>query len=86
MSWDLLIPVIIGVGVFIYGQINLRLRPLLVGIALAYLSFPIYYTISQLPISYHARVALQVAAFALIFGYVLYTLAKHMEKAREEAR
>ncbi|GEM_PF-4653257 len=83
MTWEIALPLAIGIGLFIYGHFNLRLKPILVGLSLAYLSFPVYYALSILPISYHARIVLQIIAFMAIFGYLLYTLSKHMEKVKE---
>ncbi len=83
MVWEVVIPLAIGIGLFIYGHFNIRLKPILIGLSLAYLSFPIYYTLSILPINYYARIVLQIIAFMAIFGYLLYTLTKHMEKIKE---
>ena len=49
-----------------------RLRPLLLGVAFIYVSFPLFYAISRLPVSYELRILLQVLAYAaMVFAVLL---------------
>ena len=81
---ELLVPLLVlGVPVAVLAAVGWRserLRPLAVGLALAYLSFPIYYVLSRLPLDYTLRILLQVAAFAVIVSAVLLSISAGLRR------
>ena len=76
---DILVAILVLVlpplAMILIGLRKEKLRPLMVGLALAYLSFPIYYMLSRLPVDYLLRIMLQVLAFIAIVIIVLLSVS-----------
>ena len=62
------------------------LRPLIIGLLLAYLAFPIYWFIASLDIDPLLRIFLQVMVFTAIYGFVLYMVVTYLYKLRVRMR
>jgi len=62
------------------------LRPLIIGLLLAYLAFPIYWFIASLDIDPLLRIFLQILVFTAMYGFVLYMVVTYLYKLRVRMR
>ncbi len=62
------------------------LRPLIIGLLLAYLAFPIYWFIASLDIDPLLRIFLQILVFIAMYGFVLYMVVTYLYKLRVRMR
>lgn len=62
------------------------LRPLVIGLLLAYLAFPIYWFIASLDIDPLLKIFLQVLVFTAMYGFVLYMVVTYLYKFRVRMR
>jgi len=83
---DLIVLVAILAVALVVAYLFEILRPLIIGLLLAYLAFPIYWFIASLEIDPLLKIFLQVLVFTAMYGFVLYMVVTYLYKLRVKMR
>jgi predicted PurR-regulated permease PerM len=83
---DVIVLVAIVAAALVVAYLYEVLRPLVIGLLLAYLAFPIYWFIASLDIDPLLRIFLQILVFTAMYGLVLYMVVTYLYKLRVRTR